>query len=67
MFVSQVDLSRFTTQPHADLLVTITVAVVDSAMMMQLCRHYWEVNKSSAVHIIIGHTYQTLASRKTYS
>jgi hypothetical protein len=43
MFVSQVILSGITLEPHVDQLVTIKVALADSNMMTQLCRHYWEV------------------------
>jgi len=43
MVVSQVNLSGFTLEPHVDQLVKDTVAQADSTMMMQLCRHYWEV------------------------
>jgi len=43
MVVSQVMLSRITLEPHVDQLVMSTLVLVDSIMMMQLCRHYWEV------------------------
>jgi len=43
MVVSQVNLSGFTVEPCVDQLVKATVALADSTMMMQLCRHYWEV------------------------
>jgi hypothetical protein len=59
MFVSQVILSRITLEPSVDQLVTINVALSDSNMMTQLCRNSWEVKNTSAVRIIIGHTYQT--------
>jgi hypothetical protein len=57
MVVSQVKLSRFTLETLVDQLVTATVALADSNMMTQLCCHNWGVKKSSAVCIIIGHTY----------
>jgi hypothetical protein len=43
MFVSQVVLSGTTLEPRVDQLVTATVALADSGMMTQLCRHYCEV------------------------
>ena len=43
MDVSLVDLTRFTLEPRVDQLVTITVTLADSNIMMQLCRHNWEV------------------------
>jgi hypothetical protein len=57
MSVSQVILSGITLEPRVDQLVETTVALADSIMMMQLCRHNCEVKKPSAVHIIIGHIY----------
>jgi hypothetical protein len=39
MFVSQVVLSGITLEPHVDQLVTRTLALADSNMKMQLCRH----------------------------
>jgi len=57
MFVSQVILSGITLEPCVDQSVKTTVALADSTMMMQLRRHNWEVGKSSAVRILIGHTY----------
>ena len=41
--VSQVILSRITLEPRVDQLVMTTVALGESAMMTQLCRHNWEV------------------------
>jgi hypothetical protein len=43
MFVSQVNLSRFTLEPCVDQLVATTVILGESIMMIQLCRHNWEV------------------------
>ena len=43
MFVSQVILGGITLEPRVDQLVETMVALVDSTMMMQLCRHNWEV------------------------
>jgi hypothetical protein len=43
MVVSHGGLSGFTHEPHVDQLVETMVALADSGMMMQLCRHYWEV------------------------
>jgi hypothetical protein len=43
LFGSQVILSGITLEPRVDQLVTMTVALADSNMMIQLCRHYWEV------------------------
>jgi len=51
MVVSQVILSGITLEPRVDQLVTIKVALADSLMMMQLCRHYWEVEENfSSAH-----------------
>jgi len=43
MFVSQVIFSGITLEPLVDQLVTSRLALADSNMMTQLCRHYWEV------------------------
>ena len=43
MVVSQVILSRITLEPRVDLLVKIKVALAESNMMTQLCRHNWQV------------------------
>jgi hypothetical protein len=43
MFVSQVILSRITLKRRVDQFVETTIALADSVMMMQLCRHNWEV------------------------
>ena len=43
MFVSQVILSWIALEPRVDQLVTSQLALADSNMMTQLCRHYWEV------------------------
>ena len=43
MAVSQVILRGITLEPHGDQLVKTTVALADSNMMTQLCRHNWEV------------------------
>jgi len=43
MFVSQVIFSGITLGLHVNQLVTGTPARADSNMMMQLCRHNWEV------------------------
>ena len=43
MFVSQVILSGIQLEPHVDQLVATTVTLADLHMMMQLCRHNWEV------------------------
>ena len=43
MVVSQVILSGILHQPRVDQLVKTMVALADSTMMMELCRHYWEV------------------------
>jgi hypothetical protein len=43
MFVRLVNLSGFTLEPRVDHLVVTTVTLADSNIIMQLCRHYWEV------------------------
>jgi hypothetical protein len=43
MFVSQVIHSGITLEPCVNQLVKTTVALVDSPIMIQLCRHNWEV------------------------
>jgi hypothetical protein len=43
MFVSQDVLSGITLEPRVDQLVKIPVALPHSTMMMQFCRHNWEV------------------------
>jgi hypothetical protein len=43
MVVSQVIRSGITLEPRVDRLVRTTVALAESRMMMQLCRHHWEV------------------------
>jgi len=43
MFVSQVILSEITLKLRVNQLVKTTVALADRTMMMQLCRHNWEV------------------------
>jgi hypothetical protein len=43
LFVSQVIFSGITLEPSVDRLVTSQLAVADSVIMTQLCRHYWEV------------------------
>jgi len=43
IFVSQVILRGITLEPRVDQLAKTTVALADSDMMMQLCRHNWEV------------------------
>jgi len=43
MVVSQVIFSGITLEPHVYQLVTSTLTLAHSAMMMQLCCHYWEV------------------------
>jgi len=53
MFVSQVNLTRFTLEPRVDQLVMTMVTVVDSNMMMQLCCHYWEVKNHQQCALIL--------------
>jgi len=43
MFVSRVIFSGIILRPHVDQVVIGTPWPADSHMMMQLCRHYWEV------------------------
>ena len=43
LFVSQVIFSGITLGPHVHQLVIGTPSLADSLLMMQLCRHYWEV------------------------
>jgi len=43
MVVSQIILTRITLERRVDQLVTSILALAHSLMMMQLCRHYWEV------------------------
>ena len=43
MVVSQVIFSGITLEPRVDQLVMTTVALAESIMMTQLCRHNWEV------------------------
>jgi len=43
MFVSQVMNGGIALGPRVDQLATSTLALAFSLMMMQLCRHYWEV------------------------
>jgi hypothetical protein len=43
MVISQVILTGITLEPRVDQLVKTTVALADSTMMTQLCRHDWEV------------------------
>jgi len=43
MCVSKVVLSGITLGPRIDQLVRTKVTLADSTMMMQLCRHNWEV------------------------
>jgi len=43
MLVGQAVLSGITYEPRVDQLVKTTVALADSDMMMQLCRHNWEL------------------------
>ena len=43
MFVSKVILRGITIEPRVNQLVTSHLVLSDSNMMMQLCRHYWEV------------------------
>jgi len=66
MFISQVNLSRFTLEPHVNQLVTITVALADSTMIMQLCRYSRQTKKTFAVHIIIDHASNTQATGTTH-
>jgi hypothetical protein len=43
MVISQVILSGITLEPRVNQLVKTMVILADSTMMMQLCRHNWEV------------------------
>jgi len=43
MVVSQVIISGITLGPHVYQFVTNMFALAVSSLMMQLCRHYWEV------------------------
>jgi hypothetical protein len=43
MFVCQVIFSGIQLELHVDQLVATTVTLADLNMMMQLCRHNWEV------------------------
>ena len=67
MCVSQVIFSGMTLEPCVDQVVISQLALADSNVMMQLCRHYQEVKKLSAVHIVIGHVCYTLSSGAPHS
>ena len=53
MYVSQVYLSGFTFELRVDQLVITTLALADSNMMMQLCRHYWGVRNHQQCALIL--------------
>jgi hypothetical protein len=43
MFVSQVIISGISLEPWVNQLVKTTDALADTTMVMELCRHKWEV------------------------
>ena len=54
MGVTQVILSGITLLLHVDQFAASTLALADSHMMMQLCRHYWEVKNLQQCALVLS-------------
>ena len=66
MFDSEVVFCRITLGPHVDQLATRMLPLADSLIMMQLCRHYWEVkNHQQCYWLLVTSTISSQAGHHT--